>query len=262
MSLHHPAGPAPAPTDPNSAAWQRIRHRRRRRHLLTAALLAAGVLLVLLVAPADLRASLWRGAGTNPVLLALPVVFSLVALSLLWSAGQAVDSWVFLTFNLRGPRPAWLDWAMLGLTQLGSGYILPPLILVLWRWPQTRLAYELVLGSLTLWLLVELVKALVGRSRPSVRHSQARIVGYKQPGRSFPSGHTSQIFFLITLSIQHFGLGGWAALGLYLLAVLVGITRIYVGAHYPRDVLAGAALGTLWGLAGGVVDLHFLGGIR
>jgi PAP2 superfamily len=32
---------------------------------------------------------------------------------------------------------------------------------------------------------------------------------------------------------------------------VVGITRIYVGAHYPRDVLAGAILGSAWGLLGG-----------
>ena len=55
---------------------------------------------------------------------------------------------------------------------------------------------------------------------------------------------------------------GWAALGLYLLAVMVGITRVYVGAHYPRDVLAGALLGVLWGLLGGVIDFKALGGIR
>jgi len=248
LSRRHPAAPLPEPPD---AAWHRQRHRRRRRHLLFAAALAVGVALTLLATPAVLRASLWRTALANPVLLILPAVFSLVALSLLWSVGQAVDSWVFLTFNLRGAHPAWLDWGMLGLTQLGSAWVLPPLVLALWLAPQTRLVFELVLGSLTLWLLVELVKALVGRSRPAVLHTQARIVGFRQPGRSFPSGHTSQIFFLVTLLVSHFGLGVWAAAGLYLLAVLVGVTRMYVGAHYPRDVLAGAALGTLWGLMGG-----------
>ena len=248
MRRHLPASPQPELPD---AAWRRQRYRRRRRHLILAALSAAGVAVTLLLTPADLRGSLWRTLLANPVLVALPLAFSLVALSLLWSAGQAVDSWVFLTFNLRGARPAWLDWAMLGLTQLGSGYVLGPLALALWLAPLPRLTYELLLGSLTLWLVVEVVKAMVGRSRPAVRHTQARIVGFRQPGRSFPSGHTSQMFFLVTLMIQHFGLNFWAAAGLYLLAVLVGVTRMYVGAHYPRDVLAGAALGTLWGLMAG-----------
>lgn len=256
-----PASAQPAP-DANSQAWQRIRFRRRRRHLVTAALLAAGVFIFLWLVPVDVRTALWRGAQTNRVLLGLPIFFSLVALSLLWSAGQAVDSWVFISLNQRGVRPGWLDWVMLGVTQLGSGYILPVLALAALLVPDRRLAYEVVLGALTLWLVVELVKALVGRSRPSVRLTQARIVGFQQPGRSFPSGHTSQSFFLITLLVQHFGLGGWSAIGLYVLAALVGLTRMYVGAHYPRDVLAGAALGTLWGVLGGLVDVRFLGGIR
>jgi len=254
--------PDPPATDPNSQAWQRVRNRRRPRHLITAALLAVGVVVVLLLMPAFARDALWQAFSANPVLLGLPVLFSLVALSLLWSAGQQVDAWVFLTFNLRGVRPIWLDWVMLGLTQLGSGFILPVLALVLWVIPEQGLAYNVVLGSLTLWLVVELVKAAVGRSRPSVRLTQARIVGFKQPGRSFPSGHTSKIFFLITLLVQHFGLGGWAVVGLYLLALLVGVTRVYVGAHYPRDVLAGATLGVMWGLLGGVIDFRALGGIR
>jgi membrane-associated phospholipid phosphatase len=252
---------APLLLAPKRRGWGRWRNPRR-HHLLSAALLTAGVVVFGLVAPADVRAALWRGATANPVLLILPAFFSLVALSLLWSAGQAVDSWVFLTFNLRGARPAWLDWAMLALTQLGSGYVMPLLVLLLWRLPERALAYGVVLGSLTLWLLVELVKAIVGRARPAARHSQARIVGFRQLGRSFPSGHTSQIFFLITLFSHHYHLGNWAAAGLYLLAGAVGITRLYVGAHYPRDVLAGAALGTLWGLLGGVVDFRLLGGIR
>jgi membrane-associated phospholipid phosphatase len=48
----------------------------------------------------------------------------------------------------------------------------------------------------------------------------------------------------------------WGAAGL-----LVGITRMYVGAHYPRDVLAGAILGSAWGLLGVLVDGYVLNGI-
>ena len=47
--------------------------------------------------------------------------------------------------------------------------------------------------------------------------------------------------------------GVWAACLPYATALAVGITRIYVGAHYPRDVLAGAILGSAWGLLAGIV---------
>ena len=40
---------------------------------------------------------------------------------------------------------------------------------------------------------------------------------------------------------------------LYATALLVAVTRIYVGAHYPRDVVAGAILGIAWGLLGAIV---------
>jgi membrane-associated phospholipid phosphatase len=45
---------------------------------------------------------------------------------------------------------------------------------------------------------------------------------------------------------------GW--LSLYIIALLVGITRIYIGMHYPRDVLGGAVFGTFWGLLGVIIN--------
>ena len=58
---------------------------------------------------------------------------------------------------------------------------------------------------------------------------------------------------MATLLAAYFDAGVWAMCLLYASALLVGITRMYVGAHYPRDVLAGAVLGTAWGLLGGIV---------
>ena len=62
--------------------------------------------------------------------------------------------------------------------------------------------------------------------------------------------------------IQHFHASFWVVFLLYAVALLVGITRMYVGAHYPRDVLAGAILGSAWGLLGVIVDGYVLNGIR
>jgi membrane-associated phospholipid phosphatase len=117
-----------------------------------------------------------------------------------------------------------------------------------------RLANEFVLGALTLWLLVELFKLAFRRSRPYIRLAQTRIVGLRMRGQSFPSGHTSQAFFLVTLLVQHFHVEIWLAIFLYVAAALVAVTRMYVGAHYPRDVAAGAMLGSSWGLLGILID--------
>jgi membrane-associated phospholipid phosphatase len=188
--------------------------------------------------------------------------FSLLAVSLVWSVGQRVDVWAFLFFNLRGSRPVWLDWTMLGFTQIGSGIAALIIGAILFFSGDRLVAYELFLGTLTLWIVVELVKALVRRSRPIFRVTQARIIGYRAGGRSFPSGHTSQAFFMATLMAPHFHASAWLVILLYASALLVGITRMYVGAHYPRDVLAGAILGSAWGLLGVLVDGYVLNGIR
>ena len=83
---------------------------------------------------------------------------------------------------------------MLVFTQLGSGIVAMAIGLVLFFAGDRLAASELILGTLTLWITVELVKALVRRSRPFIRVTQARIVGSQAGGRSFPSGHTSQPF--------------------------------------------------------------------
>jgi membrane-associated phospholipid phosphatase len=181
------------------------------------------------------------------------IVFCLLALSLLWSTGQRLDAWIFLVFNLRGRRPKWLDWAMVALTQLGSGVTPVVIAVIFFDRGNHRLAYILILGTLTLWLCVELVKTIIRRSRPFMRLTQARIIGLRAIGRSFPSGHTSQSFFLATLLVQHFHPPFWLAFPVYGIALMVGVTRMYVGAHYPRDVLAGAILGSVWGYLAGLI---------
>ena len=207
-----------------------------------------------------MRMLIWHGLVAQGLLSSMLLVFSLLAVSLIWSAGQRVDVYVFLFFNLRGQRPVWLDRLMLGITQIGAGLTALGLGLILFLGGYRLVAYELVLGTLTLWIVVELLKALVRRTRPIMRVTQARIVGLRARGRSFPSGHTSQVFFMATLLAPYFHASAWMGVLLYTIALLVGITRMYVGAHYPRDVLAGAILGTVWGFLGVLVNGYVLNG--
>ncbi len=64
---------------------------------------------------------------------------------------------------------------------------------------------------------------------------------------------------MATLIAQHFHTNIWLS-GMCCMRsrCLVGITRMYVGAHYPRDVLAGAILGIVWGLFGMIIEGNFL----
>jgi membrane-associated phospholipid phosphatase len=217
-----------------------------------------GLILFLIFLPSSIRETFWNRLQSQAAFVSMLLVFSLVAISLIWSAGQKLDSWIFILLNVRGSRPKWLDWIMLSFTQLGNALAALGIALILFFSGSRTLSYELMLGSLSLWLVVELIKLLVHRSRPFIRLEQVRIVGYRPRGRSFPSGHTSQVFFMTTLIAQHFHLSGWIWIVLYAVAILVGITRMYVGAHYPRDVLAGAILGSAWGLLGLIFDGYVL----
>lgn len=232
-------------------AWMR-----RYRHRLAALVMALMLALFWMALPFGLRNLLLRGLFEQAFLSGLLLVFGGLALSLLWSGGQRLDQWVFGHINM-GPRPRWLDWLMLTLTQMGSGTAALMLALALYVRSERIFAYEIILGTLSLWLLVETIKATIRRPRPYILEGM-RIVGTRMPGRSFPSGHTTQIFFFVTLLAQHYHFAWWADLLLYGIAVGVGLTRMYVGAHYPRDVIAGAVLGTVWGLLGGIADTHYM----
>ena len=240
--------------------WGRfVRWLNQHQRIARPIVLAIALFVYLLVVPASIRSVFWEGILSDPILTTMLLVFSALVISLIWSTGQRIDAWTFLLFNVRGSRPVCLDRVMSGFTQLGNGITALGIAVVFFLAGNRLVAYQLVLGTVTLWLVVELLKFAVRRLRPFLRLAEARIVGARAIGRSFPSGHTSQIFFMATMIVQHFHLNVWVALLLYAVAFLVGITRMYVGAHYPRDLLAGAILGSAWGLFGAIIDGHING---
>jgi membrane-associated phospholipid phosphatase len=162
-----------------------------------------------------------------------------------------------MLFNMRS-YPKWLDRMMWLATQLGNMLAAFIAAFAFFLFNFRKLAVEIIFGTLTLWLLVEIIKALSDRDRPFLTLDKARVIGWREKGDSFPSGHTAQIFFLMTLLIIHFQPGLIFTAALYAVATLVGFTRIYVGAHYPRDVIAGVVLGMVWGILATLVDPFWL----
>jgi membrane-associated phospholipid phosphatase len=209
--------------------------------------------------PSATRSSLFAALLAQRALMSMLFLFGLIALSLVWSAGQRLDLWIFQLFNFRGYHPTWLDRSMWLATQLGNmltAFLLAGLFLVL---NYRSLAVEVIFGTFTLWILVEIIKVLTDRARPFLTLERTRVIGWRERGRSFPSGHTAQTFFLMTLFIHKFQLGLLGTIVLYAVAVLVGFTRMYVGVHYPRDVVGGAVLGSVWGLLAALVNPYWLG---
>lgn len=249
------SGPEQAPLSPQEHEVYFWSANRRRPVFL--AILLIGLALFLIWLPGAARLSLWTALNAQRGLFVLLTLFALVTLSLIWSAGQRLDARVFMLLNMRG-YPLWLDRSMWFVTQLGNMLAAFMIAFLLFIFSYRRLATEIIFGTLTLWVLVEIIKTLADRDRPSLTLDKTRVIGWQEKGDSFPSGHTTQMFFLTTLLIRSFELGVGTSIALYTVAILVGFTRIYVGAHYPRDVAAGVVLGSVWGILVMLVDSYWL----
>lgn len=90
------------------------------------------------------------------------------------------------------------------------------------------------------------VKPLIGRPRPFVADTRARVVGYQPETYSFPSGHTTTS--LAAATVLAFALPRRRAAIAWALAVVISFSRIYIGVHYPLDVAAGALAGIALGV--------------
>ena len=239
----------PMPVQAHEASFWTA-NRRRPAFLV---ILVTGLVVFLFWLPVGMRASLWTALIAQRGLFVFLFIFAVITMSLIWTTGHRLDTRVFMLFNMRG-YPRWLDRFMWLATQLGNmltAFITAFLLFIL---NYRRLAIVIIFGTLTLWLLVEIIKALSDRDRPFLTLDKTRVIGWRDKGDSFPSGHTTQIFFLMTLFIHHFQPGVPVTIALYAVAALVGFTRIYVGAHYPRDVIAGVVLGSVWGILAALLD--------
>jgi undecaprenyl-diphosphatase len=151
--------------------------------------------------------------------------------------------------------PKWLPQAAKDVTALGSGSNLTIVtgILVGFLCLNRRFrATGFLLGSVGSGLLLcQSLKGFFARRRPAV---VPHLVHFDPA--SFPSGHSmgAALVYLTSGSIISRQVTGSLAKAYFLsmavlLAVMVGVSRVYLGVHYPSDVLAGWAAGSLWSSA-------------
>ena len=91
-----------------------------------------------------------------------------------------------------------------------------------------------------------ILKNIVGRARPYVHVENLKLLIRKPRDFSFPSGHTSSSFAAATVFLAM--LPWWIGIPSLLFAVLIAFSRLYLGAHYPSDVICGAILGIIFGI--------------
>jgi len=156
---------------------------------------------------------------------------------------------LFRALNLAG-TDIWLDLFMVLMSTLALPYILALLAFPLWWRGRHGEAFDLlVLLALTIFL-TEVLKFAFDRPRPCDALGNVRLLTSNlcatESDPAFPSGHTSRAFALATLlALRH----PWPTrAGGVAFAVLVGVSRIYLGVHWPSDVFAGALVGIAMGL--------------
>lgn len=142
----------------------------------------------------------------------------------------------------RRPR---LDRLMRAVTHLGDAAVTIPLTLALVLGAVPGLAAtgrRAALALVASHLVVQLLKRTVTRRRPTMPTGVLALV--QPPDRfSFPSGHAaSSMSVAVALALV---LSAPVAAGVVALALVVGMSRCYLGVHYPGDVLAGWALALL-----------------
>lgn len=143
-----------------------------------------------------------------------------------------------------------VDQLMLFISSLGNfGAIwiaLAALLLILTGFRRSGLAVSFALAID--FIVVNLIlKPLVGRERPCDIHVPEDMLLACLSDHSFPSGHTAAAFAAaVALILCHKKAGIFALI----LAFMMGFSRLYLFVHYPSDVIAGALLGTLFGLIG------------
>lgn len=133
-------------------------------------------------------------------------------------------------------------------TTIGNGgmiWIVFALILLAWKkYRLTGAAAAMTLIS-NLVVINLIVKNLVDRTRPYAMIENLTILVSKPSDSSFPSGHAGHAFGVaIVIFLMMPKKYGIPAL---ILAALISFSRLYVGVHYPTDVLAGIVIGSLMG---------------
>lgn len=145
------------------------------------------------------------------------------------------------------------------LTNLGGAVItiLTCLILILIGKGEIRIAGYKALSALALsHIFVHLCKKKFTRPRPFLTFDNINIINANLYDYSFPSGHTTAAFSIcVTLSLVFPHL----TVILISLAFLVGVSRIYLGVHYPTDVFVGMIIGTIFAICNSyIIDYLFL----
>jgi undecaprenyl-diphosphatase len=150
-------------------------------------------------------------------------------------------------------RRPWLDDVMLLASALGAaGFIWWVTALITMVFPNKRAAaWRLILAVVFTWAVNEFaLKPVIDRPRPYAVDASITVIDARPTTAAFPSGHAAMAVAGAVAGSRMLPGSAWAW---WPLALIVAVSRIYIGVHWPSDVLAGALLGIAlaWFVLGG-----------
>lgn len=187
--------------------------------------------------------------------LALVAAFAALASEVLDAETQAID--VAILRALRGADgepigPRWLQGVIVNLSALGSSTIATLMVILasgfLILVKRTYQAAVVISCGIGTAILIWVLKPLFGRERPSIVPHLSDVQSL-----SFPSGHSliaSAIYpmlgLLLAMAFKERRLKVYVFASAAVLALVIGFTRVYMGVHYPTDVIGGWMVGLAW----------------
>jgi undecaprenyl-diphosphatase len=182
------------------------------------------------------------------LLLAFVAVSTLVVAGYTHAWDAAVLTWIGTVRT-----PAMID-LMVFFTVLGDGEVEIPLalglIVLLWRLGRRIEARRYLFSALSAEVVFLIAKASFQRPRPDLITKLANAGWY-----SYPSGHAMLApviwgagLLLMARAVRHPAARGVLVILAVVLPVLIAVSRVYLGVHYPSDVLGALALGTGWAI--------------
>jgi undecaprenyl-diphosphatase len=142
------------------------------------------------------------------------------------------------------------DRVFAGITELGSIWAAAAAAVAIAATGRTRPAARALTAAAVTWGLGQALKKSFGRPRPYQAHpGTARRMIDPPSGASWPSSHPAVLLTFLTVASRELDLPAPARAGLLGLAGTVGLSRTYLGVHFPSDVVGGLLMGRAVGLA-------------